>query len=376
MLGVILLPGHGQQIPKAQGHYDRGLELAKEGRYHEASEQFAMAIEVNPEFGEAYYQLGLSEVGDDRPQDAIHAFMQLGQLQPTNDKPILAAAQLYYGLGFMDDALALCVRALLIEPRNASIYFNIGLIYVKQRHPAQAIDALEQAISLEPGMKKGRLLLATAYTNLGNHEGAIRTLQDGIRLYPESPDLMASLGQVYLTAGQLPEAEREFQSSISASRTYVPARIGLSEVYQQQHRFPQAIAELTKVLADEPKAFDALLERGIAFYRSGDRASARQDLDAFSRAASDQPEGFYYLGLIDLDENRYESAVVHLLKMLELAPENCDGQTHLARAYMLLGRFDAAEQGLTRCLGTIPPDEVAVQVLEEIRKKRAISTKK
>jgi tetratricopeptide (TPR) repeat protein len=124
--GVTLLTVYAQQIPKAQEHYDRGLELAKEEKFHEATEQFTQAIAINPEFNDAYYQLGLSALGDNRPQDAIHAFMQLSQLQPTNSKSILAAAQLYYGLGFMDDALALSVRALLIEPKNPSLYFNIG----------------------------------------------------------------------------------------------------------------------------------------------------------------------------------------------------------------------------------------------------------
>ena len=141
--------------------------MPKQEKFHDASEQFAQAIAINPEFNDAYYQLGLSALGDNRPQDAIHAFMQLSQLQPTNSKPVLAAAQLYYGLGFMDDALALSVRALLIEPKNPSIYFNIGLIYLKQKHPPQAVDALEHAISLDPTMKKARLLLATAYTDSG-----------------------------------------------------------------------------------------------------------------------------------------------------------------------------------------------------------------
>jgi tetratricopeptide (TPR) repeat protein len=373
--GVTLLTVYGQQIPKAQEHYDRGLELAKEEKFHDATEQFTQAIAINPEFNDAYYQLGLSALGDNRPQDAIHAFMQLSQLQPTNSKPILAAAQLYFGLGFMDDALALSVRALMIEAKNPSIYFNIGLIYLKQKHPPQAIDALEHAISLDPTMKKARLLLATAYTDSGKPDGAIRTLQDGIRLNPESPDLMVSLGEAYLVAGRLPEAEAEFRSTISANKDYIPGHIGLATVYRRQRQFPKAIAELTEVLGAEPKAFNALLERGISYYEEGDPEAARRDLDAFSQAVPGRPEGFYYLGLIELNQDHYESAITNLRKMLELAPESCDGQTHLAKAYMLLGKFDVAEQSMTGCLGMTPPDKSASQLFEEIEKRRA-GTKK
>lgn len=368
--GVTLFTVYGQQIPKAQEHYERGLELAKHEKFHDASEQFTQAIAINPEFNDAYYQLGLSALGDNRPQDAIHAFMQLSQLQPTDSKPVLAAAQLYYGLGFMDDALALSVRALLIEPKNPSIYFNIGLIYLKQKHPPQAVDALEHAISLDPTMKKARLLLATAYTDSGKPDGAIRTLQDGIRLSPDSPDLMVSLGEAYLAAGRLPDAEAEFRSTISANKDYLPAHIGLATVYRRQHQYPQAIAESTQILVAEPKAFNALLERGISFYESGDTESARRDFNAFSQAVPGRPDGFYYLGLIDLDQKQYESAVTSLRKMLDLAPDSCDGQTHLARAYISLGNLDAAEQSMAGCLGMSPPDKSASQLADEIEKKR------
>ena len=85
--GATLFTVYAQQIPKAQEHYERGLELAKQEKFHDATEEFTQAIAINPEFNDAYYQLGLSALSNNRPQDAIHAFMQLSQLQPKNSKP-------------------------------------------------------------------------------------------------------------------------------------------------------------------------------------------------------------------------------------------------------------------------------------------------
>ena len=93
--GVTLFPVYGQQIPKAQEHYERGLELAKQEKLQDTSEQFIQAIAINPEFNDAYYQLGLSALVTIDRKMPIHAFMQLSQLQPTNSKPVLAAAQLF-----------------------------------------------------------------------------------------------------------------------------------------------------------------------------------------------------------------------------------------------------------------------------------------
>ena len=58
-----------------------------------------------------------------------------------------------------------------------------------------------------------------------------------------------------------------------------------------------------------------------------------------------------------------------------LHPDSCDGQTHLARAYIALGNLDAAEQSMAGCLGMSPPDKSASQLADEIEKKRAAAPK-
>ena len=133
------------------------------------------------------------------------------------------------------------------------------------------MDALEHAISLDPTMKKARLLLATAYTDSGKPDGAIRTLQDGIRLSPDSPDLMVSLEKlIWRQDGcltQKPNSVRPFPPT----RTIFRRTSGLLPSYRRQRGYPQAIAESTQILVAEPKSFNALLERGISFYESGIR---------------------------------------------------------------------------------------------------------
>lgn len=359
----------GQQIRKAQQYFDQGIALSAQHNYHKASELFAKAIEVNPEFGEAYYQLGISSVSDGKPQDAIRAFMQLAQLEPNKVEPVLAAAQLYYALGFMDDALALSVRALLIEPDNPSIYFNIGLIYVQQKHPLQAIEALQHAVALQPTTVKARLLLASTYLSTGKETEAIKTLQDGITNDPTNPELMTSLGEVYLRAGRLLDAEKLFQSSL-ASKNSLQAHVDLARVFRLQHRFPEAIAGMTAILQDRPDASEALLERGIDFYESGNSLAARHDLEVFSEKNKIRPEGYYYLGRIDLDEHHPEAAIVNLKRSAELAPGNCEALTSLAKAYLSLGQFGPAESSLTGCTAQ---DGSTAQLLKEIRQKHAES---
>jgi len=84
-----------QQIPKAEKHYQLGLDLEKAGKYHEAAEEFSQAIQINPEFSEAYYHLGLSTFQDGDVEQAVRALTQLSQLEPANNQARLELAEIY-----------------------------------------------------------------------------------------------------------------------------------------------------------------------------------------------------------------------------------------------------------------------------------------
>ncbi len=102
----------GQQIPRAEQHYRLGLDLEKVGKYHEAAAEFARAIEIKPEFSDAYYHFGLSTLQDGDAQEAIRGLMRLMQLEPNNNQARIALGQIYFGPGYLDDALASYYRAL------------------------------------------------------------------------------------------------------------------------------------------------------------------------------------------------------------------------------------------------------------------------
>src|SRR6266478_1002053 len=131
-LGVLLCVAgsgaFGQQIPAAQRAYEQGLRLEQEGRHEQAAQKFLEAIGINPEFGDAYYWLGSSELRAGRAEEGIKAFLQLAQIEPANEKAMLAAADAYVGLALYDDALALYSRALRLDPKSAIVHYDLGYV--------------------------------------------------------------------------------------------------------------------------------------------------------------------------------------------------------------------------------------------------------
>jgi len=55
------------------------------------------------------------------------------------------------------------------------------------------------------------------------------------------------------------------------------------------------------------------------------------------------PEAYYYLGIIEEKKQNFEKAVVFLREAIEIAPDNTDIQSALGRVYYLLGRLEQSK---------------------------------
>ena len=165
-------------------HYNKGVELHKQGQFNRAIAEYKEAIQANPKLEQAYSNLGLLytaqknwtkamesfekalEIKPDRttslnglgsvlfamkkPEEALEKWKRVVELNPKFESA-------YYNMGYVyekDDkylkALEVYSKALSVNPRMADSYYRMGVLLNKNEHPAQALVMLNKAISLEP----------------------------------------------------------------------------------------------------------------------------------------------------------------------------------------------------------------------------------
>src|SRR5512141_345335 len=66
----------------AREAFDAGMRLVKATRYDQAILNFNRALDLQPEFAEAYRMRGRSYVAESNPDQAIRDFTRLSELQP------------------------------------------------------------------------------------------------------------------------------------------------------------------------------------------------------------------------------------------------------------------------------------------------------
>ena len=113
--------------PTAEGHTFLGWALSFQGRLDEATAECVRAIEIDPEFGNPYNDIGVYLMQQDKLDEAI---------------PWLERAK----------------QARRYEPRQFP-YMNLGRIYVKQAKWSEALREFEQAVQKAPTDKSAHRML-------------------------------------------------------------------------------------------------------------------------------------------------------------------------------------------------------------------------
>jgi predicted O-linked N-acetylglucosamine transferase (SPINDLY family) len=187
---------------------ERGLAAHRAGKLEEAAEIYRHAIDLSPDFVEAYSNYGL-------------VLSQLGRL---------------------DDAAAVYERALAIRPDYVSALINLGALLRDHGKPAESLPYLERAAALAPNSLAAHGNLGNALKDEGRLDEAIASYQRAVALDPNSAGLHNNLGLVLQKMGDIGAAIGSFRKAVSLRPKAVgPQRNLLSALLFDPESSPDAI---------------------------------------------------------------------------------------------------------------------------------------
>lgn len=174
-----------KNIPeKARKEFKRGSEAAQAGKTDEAIAHFRKAIEIYPNFMAARNDLGAQ---------------------------LLAAARL-------DEAAEQLQFAARLDPKAFNPQLNLGIVLFKQQQFAEAVGALEKAISANSQSPAARLYAGQAYEALGDLDRAEKELNAAYSLGGTDYAIaLFHLGNLYLNRGEREKALASFESYLKAA---------------------------------------------------------------------------------------------------------------------------------------------------------------
>ena len=227
------------------------------------------AIELNGNLASAHLSLAMVNFFHDWEwEKAEQEFKQAIQLNPKD-----AEALSYYAmfLGFVDrfdEAMALCARALEVDPLSLLINMNVGWTYFSAGLAKEAFEQAHKMTEIEPAFFGAYWLKGAARLESGDYEEAIEQLTKALSL-GGYPIVLADLGAATALAGKKEAAETILDQLLEMRRqSYVPA-ICLARVYSRLGELEKTVEWLERAY-DERNGELVFLENEITSAAEGD----------------------------------------------------------------------------------------------------------
>jgi Tfp pilus assembly protein PilF len=114
---------------EAKAHIKSGNRAAEAGNYEGAISEFSLAIELDPNYAEAYHNRGYVHYKLEDYESALADYNKAAQLKPDLEKVHVNRGVLYIKMHLYEDALADFTKAIQLDPDDGLAYYNRGLAY-------------------------------------------------------------------------------------------------------------------------------------------------------------------------------------------------------------------------------------------------------
>ena len=218
-------------------------ELAGQERLDEAAERYRQASQIEPDFAEAHYNLGVVLQWQGKAIDAAGAFRRAINLKPDYFEAHTNLGAALETLGRPEDAISAYRQALTVNPSHARAHSNLGSALQKLKRPDEAIAALEKALAVEPQFPEALNNMGNALSDLGRFDDAIDHFRRALSLMPDFAQAHHNLGNTLKKAARLDDAAASLKQAIKINPDYAEAHWNLSHVYFLQGRLAEGWGE-------------------------------------------------------------------------------------------------------------------------------------
>lgn len=377
-----------------QQHLTRGDAYAAQSQYPEAIIEYRSAVQIDPAFGRARFQLGEAYAKSKNPEAAYPEYVRAADLLPEEPKVQLIAGQYLLLATRYEDARARARKVIEREPQNSAAHVLLGNALAGMKDYEAAAESLQKAIEFDPNRGLTHATLAAIQSVRGRLPEAEAAYAQAIAVDPTSPEAHLALGSYRLQSGDLAGAEKAFTSALALdpknalalralAALYVnldqaskaephlraladdlgdaAAGLLLTEVLLATNRESEAIERLQKMSADRRQFADAKLRLATIEYMAGRQPAAHAHLDELLNVQPRSAKALALRGRFRLDAGKVDEALTDLQQSVAADGKYEAGHFWLAHALLQRRRAGEARASLVEVL-RLEPNYVPAQV--------------
>jgi tetratricopeptide (TPR) repeat protein len=325
---------------RKQKYLESGNRYRDQGKFREAAIQYSNAIQLDPNFIEAHYQLAEAYL---KTQDYNRAFQELSRtvdLAPNAYYP--ARVDLANLLISARDSKQAKTHLDILrdqQPNNPTTYEAWANYYNSQDNLAAAIQEMQKAINADPGRSESYLNLAVLQTRANLPDQAEINFKKAAALGPKDMNAQLALGGFYFAHNHLAEAEQQLKHAIDVDPKDPAPRAGYAQLLRVEGRKADVETFLQQTKKDLPDDSTGYSMLGDFYFAEGDLDKAAAE---YASLYKDHPKDLKvernYIQILIL-KDRLEEAGKLNDEMLKANPHDTDALVY--RAQIQIHRNDA-----------------------------------
>jgi tetratricopeptide (TPR) repeat protein len=358
LISAVMVSGQTNKRTSAYNYHRYGkLDLAKEA-IDECVQNEKTIMDAKSWFyrGNIYYEIAITTDSNYRKLDpdplkvAYESYMKAKELDTKGeftadiDRYTLAIGEAYYNLGVIDYN----DKNFKSSAMNFEKSFNVGKTFGRIDTTAiynaavaaglgneipMAKQYYQQVIQL--GYQKPDVYssLADIYKAEGDTALAVKTVEEGRKLYPGDFNLLVSEINIFLATNEKEKAKQDLEIAMEMDKSNPSIFFAVGTIYDQLGDVEKAVDAYEKAIELNPEYFEANYNLGALYVnQAADILDKANDLPLDAVAEYDKQKA--------LADQMLQNSLPYLEKSLELMPDDVNTMVSLKEIYTRLGMTD------------------------------------
>jgi len=273
----LYLQQHGDS---AEGHFLLGHVLFDEiqGRYAAEQEKAGTSFRYNDSVGAP-----LAALRDQKARESLAEFSNGAKYGPASGFDLKVVALDYLLLRDEPSAEKWLSLSVKLTPEDAQAWFYLGRTKYSETKYADAIEAFEHCLKLDPRNSVAEYNVGLAFEGLNQRDEAIQSYENSIAWQAESgvksPEPFIGLARLHLDQNQPQKAVPYLTQAVSTFPQISLAHEELGRAYSELERLSEAQQELEKAVKLSPDKASLRCLLGKVYQREKMAAEAKTEFD-------------------------------------------------------------------------------------------------
>ncbi len=347
--------------------HKRGETLLDLKRYEEALKAYNRAVELRPEYADAWKGQGNTLLALKQYEDARNAYDKAIQIQPDSWEAWIGRGNALDYLQQYREALNSFDAALKIKRDSLEAWNSRGNVQIKLQQYSEAIASFDKAVKLESDYSPAWYSRGWALHNLRRYEEAVKSYDKAVESKPDFPQAWYQRGNALINLQKYNEAVESYEKAVQFQPNFSKAWYSQGSALINLRNYQKAVASFEQAVKFNPGDAEAWYNHGWSLHQLQRYEEAVTSYNKAIRWRRNYHQARYNLGNAFYNLKRYEDAIASYNRVVEIKPDHYEAWYSRGNALVNLKRYQEAVESYDKALQYKPDYQPAKDARNQVQ---------